>query len=241
MNTKEKIKNDIAELLSSHNHLMKLTNDDKRFPNFGAEYQLWYSKAYKVVEALAPERLSEFISYYLSNPKRKSFDVENFTIQDYIKQISPAYNKFDTHFCVVINLLNQQQILSSISSRIDSVLQDVKGHLFAELQDEELRAAAKLLSTSLRAAGSLAGVILERHLQQVAVNHTLKINKKNPTISDLNDPLKEAGVYDLPTWRKIQYLGDIRNKCSHEKGVEPTKEEVEELIGGVNSAIKNIF
>jgi hypothetical protein len=141
----------------------------------------------------------------------------------------------------MIRVYNQTQILSSLSSRIDTVLSDVRGHLFAELQDAELHAAEQLIQVSVRASGALAGVILERHLQRVVINHKLTIAKKDPTISDLNDPLKQAGAYDTPTWRKIQLLADIRNLCSHQKSTEPTKEQVVELISGVNSVIKSIF
>ncbi len=141
----------------------------------------------------------------------------------------------------MIRILNQMQILVSLSSRIDSVLQDVTGHLFAELQDSELDAATQLKKISRRAAGALAGVVLERHLQRAAKNHKISIRKKAPTISDLNDPLKQAGVYDVPIWRKIQLLADIRNLCSHQKSAEPTDEQVEELIAGVNSVIKSVF
>ena len=34
--------------------------------------------------------------------------------------------------------MNQMQIIVSLSSRIDSVLHDVTGHLFAELHNSEL-------------------------------------------------------------------------------------------------------
>jgi hypothetical protein len=87
----------------------------------------------------------------------------------------------------------------------------------------------------------LAGVVLERHLQRAATNHGITIRKKAPTISDLNDPLKQAGAYDVPTWRKIQLLADIRNICSHEKGQDPTTEQIDELILGVNSIVKSVF
>ena len=77
-------------------------------------------------------------------------------------------------------------------------------------------------------------MILEGHLQRVTENHNIAIRKKNPTIADLNDPLKNARVYDNPTWRKIQLLADIRNLCSHKKSREPTDDEVVDLISGVN-------
>ena len=87
----------------------------------------------------------------------------------------------------------------------------------------------------------VAGVVLERHLQRVAVNHKIPIRKKDPTIADLNDPLKKKGVYAVPMWRKIQLLADIRNDCAHQKTSEPTDEQVDELIAGVNSVIKSVF
>ncbi|MGO9569729.1 MAG: hypothetical protein ACLP5H_19530 [Desulfomonilaceae bacterium] len=167
-------------------------------------------------------------------------------LQDYIKGIGAPtdyYGKphWDTNNLALLRILNQMQILASLESRIDSILQDVTGHLFAELQDSELTAAEKLKKISKRAAGALAGVVLERHLQRTAENHKITIRKKTPTISDLNDPLKNKGVYDTPVWRKIQLLADIRNLCSHQKTAEPTDDQVEELIAGVNSIIKSVF
>ncbi len=112
---------------------------------------------------------------------------------------------------------------------------------YLELQDKELETAENLLKINVRAAGSLGGVILENHLQKVMQNHHIIISKKNPTISDMNEPLKGNNVYDLAIYRKIQYLGDIRNLCSHKKDREPTEAEVRELISGVNEIIKTIF
>lgn len=111
----------------------------------------------------------------------------------------------------------------------------------AELQDEELKVASQLLEINLRAAGAVAGVVLEGHLQRVAVNHGITISKKNPTLGDLNDPLKNEGVYDIVPWRKIQHLADIRNYCDHKKDREPTVDEVKDLIDGTDYVIKTIF
>ncbi|GLT24212.1 hypothetical protein GCM10007933_36860 [Zoogloea oryzae] len=246
MSTSEKIKAELDWLLEQQQKLLDLSRDNKDILDFGTVYQKWYSKAYKIVEALAPERLQEFSGYYLIDPKRKTADAGNYAIQDYIKGIGARldiYKKplWDINNLVGVRVLNQVQILSALTSRIDSVLQDVTGHLFAELQDSELIAAIQLKKISKRAAGALAGVVLERHLQRAAENHGISIGKKNPTIADLNDPLKSKGVYEQPTWRKIQLLADIRNICSHQKSTEPTDEQVEELICGVNSIIKSVF
>jgi len=246
MHTTEEIKAELEALLGDQKDLLDLTNDNKDIIKFGTKYQRWYSRAYKLVEALAPERLNEFVSYYLIDPKRKLTDAGNYVLQDYIKGIGARKNHYDeplwdTNQLAAIRILNQLQILASLSSRIDSVLQDVTGHLFAEIQDAELVAAKQLKKISKRAAGALAGVVLERHLQRTATNHHVVIAKKSPTISDINDPLKNKGIYDTPVWRKIQLLADIRNLCSHHKETEPTDEQVDELISGVNTIIKSIF
>jgi hypothetical protein len=246
MNTSKLVIKELKDLLEQQKELFGLTKDNKDIIDFGTTYQGWYSRAYKLVESLAPERLEEFTSYYLIDPKRKITNAGNYVLQDYIKGIGAnkdCYDQplFDTNNLALIRITNQIQILAALTSRIDSVLQDVTGHLFAELQDSELAAAVQLKKVNLRAAGALAGVVLERHLQQTAKNHKITIKKKSPTISDLNDPLKKAKVYDVPTWRKIQLLSDIRNICCHQKDSEPTDTQVDELITGVNSVIKSVF
>ena len=242
MGTSEKIKNELKALLEEGTSLLELMKEKKNSIKFGITYQTWYSRACKVVELLGNERLDEFISYYRIDSKRKTLDVGNYVIQDYVKNIGPGGPRhFDTDSVARRRVINQLQILKSLESRIDSILQDVKGHLLAEIQDSELKVADQLRKVSLRAAGTLAGVVLEGHLQRVTQNHNITIRKKTPTIADLNNPLKSAGVYDNPTWRKIQLLADIRNLCSHKKGREPTDAEVVELISGVNTVIKSIF
>lgn len=246
LNTTEEIKKELEELVAKNSKLINLANDKKQTVEFGMEYQAWYSRGIKLVEALASERLKEFSDYYLIDPKRKVMNASNYVIQDYVMARGAKINHrnepvWNVNHIVQMRIINQIQIISSLEVRIDSVLQDVTGHLFSELQDKELEAASQLIKVSSRAAGALAGVVLERHLQRAATNHGIKIKKKAPTISDLNEPLKQSGAYGVPVWRKIQLLADIRNLCSHQKEEEPTKEQVNELIDGVNTIIKTVF
>lgn len=241
------IRTELGELLVQYEGITNLMveNDVTKFIDFGFKYQAWYTKALSIISSLAPDRLEEFVSHY-RNSKRKDLNAITYTIHDYLQSIGPAKDRtgqvaYDHHSVARIRFLNQCQILAALFSRIDSVLADVKGHLFAEIQDSELAAAGKLLSVNHRAAGSLAGVVLEKHLQRTGINHKVKISKREPTIADLNDPLRAAGVYEVSTWRKIQHLADLRNLCSHHKSREPTREEVSDLIQGVNSIIKNVF
>lgn len=216
---------------------------DKDF-SFQIEYQQFYSTALRLLEILGRDRLIEFRSYYEIDPKRKRMGYGSYAIQDYIKGLVPLPNiepSFDAPRQIWTAIYNQVTILKSLDSRIEGVLSDITGGVRAQFQDAELDTARSLMKTSLRAAGALAGVVLEGHLQGVALSHAVPITKKHPTIADLNDPLKGASIYPTESWRKISYLADLRNICCHKKGDEPTKEQTQELIDGVNWAVKNIM
>jgi hypothetical protein len=211
---------------------------------FAYAYQGWYTKALKTVAFLAPDRLEEFRGYYEINPKRKLLGYGTYVIQDYLKGVKPGsyqLQDFDTRAQTLVCFFNQLTIFKSILDRVDSVLGNIEIELYAELQDSEVEVSRELAKVSLRAAGALVGVVIEGHLQKVASAHKVTVTKKNPTIADLNDPLKSAEVIDLPTWRKISYFADLRNLCSHRKDVEPTKAQVEELIQGAEWLTKNVF
>lgn len=136
----------------------------------------------------------------------------------------------------------QFEILKSAELRFESSLFDIKQLIQADLFDSELDSAKELFKNGfLRGAGAISGVVLEKHLSQVCNNHRVTIRKKNPSISDSNDLLKNNNVIDVPSWRFIQRLGDLRNLCDHNKEREPTKEEVNELIHGVEKVSKTIY
>lgn len=243
MSKREVIRKEIAALYKEGAELAVAfqKNEEQRFQY---DYQSWYSKSLKVIETLASDRYVEFRGYYEIDPKRKSLGYGTYVIQDYIKNVVPNrydYPNFDSRSQVIKCFFNQLTILHSIAERVDSVLDDIAGELYAEFQDDEIAVARQLAKVSARAAGALAGVLIEGHLQKVAQAHGIKIAKKNPTIADLNDPLKMASVIDVPVWRKISYLADLRNLCSHKKDLEPTKDQVEELIQGAEWLAKNVF
>lgn len=208
------------------------------------DYQLWYTKALRVVSSLAPDRLEKFKGYYEINPKRKFLGYGTYAIQDFFKGAAPAgyqYENWDSPRQVLTCFFNQLTILKAIYDSFDSILVNIEAELYAELQDNEVVVARQLIKVNLRAAGALVGVLIEGHLQKVAAAHSVKVIKKNPTIADLNDPLKSASVIDISTWRKISYLADLRNLCSHKKDPEPTKDQVRELIDGAEWLTKNVF
>ncbi|MFC3109414.1 hypothetical protein ACFQAT_11875 [Undibacterium arcticum] len=214
-------------------------NQDKQFQY---DYQRWYTKALKAVATLAPDRYAEFRNYYEIDPKRKSLGYGSYVIQDFFKNVIPSgYPNFDSRNQALRCFFNQLTLFKAIAERIDSVVANIEGELYAELQDSEIVIARQLAKVRLRAAGALMGVVIEGHLQKVASSHGVTVGKKNPTNADLNDPLKSASVIDIPAWRKISFLADLRNLCSHKKDAEPTKEQVEEFIQGAEWLTKNVF
>lgn len=243
MASRKELKDELSQLVASGTKILKGLYDEEGDGGFHFSYQAWYTKALGVVRTLAPDRLDEFRRYYEPDPKRKSLGYGDYVIQDYIKGVAPSrltYPDFDTSDQTARGVLNQVAILQSLEGRIDSVLSSIETQLQADMQDAELETAGKLVAISPRAAGALAGVVLEKHLQTVVRTRQVKVAKRNPTIGDLNDALKNDGVYDTPCWRKISYLGDLRNLCSHKKTAEPTPDQARELVDGVNWVIKNV-
>jgi hypothetical protein len=144
---------------------------------------------------------------------------------------------------VCISKIEQQLgILESCVEVIDSKLKSIESALQSELFENELETAKIILKKSnVRVAGALAGITLEGHLKKVCQNHSLKITKAHPTISDFNEELKKNNIIDVPKWRLIQRLGDIRNLSVHSKDRDPTKDEIEDLIIGCEKLIAELF
>lgn len=214
---------------------------------FHSSYQQWYSEAHEVIRQILPARLNEFEMLYHGNEKRKDFNAETYAIKDWLLGIRARKNMegvkyFDDASIVFMRYQTQVQILKSATVRFESSLLDIRQILQADLFDSEVESARELLKKGfLRASGAVVGVVVEKHLEQVCNNHNIRITKKDPTISFYNDALKKEGVIEVPEWRFIQRLGDLRNLCDHNKDREPIKDEVTELIIGVDKLTKTIF
>lgn len=218
----------------------------KTFPRFNDAYQAWYSEAIVVIKQLLPDRLVDFVRHYEKPKTRKDISYENYRIEDYLQGLNITRGSYKEKVvgtdAAVPQFQQQLAILKSVSERFESSLFDIKQIVQADLFDSELEAALDLVKHGfLRGSGAIAGVVLEKHLAQVAENHNIKTRKKNPTISDFNDLLKSDSILEVPSWRQIQRLGDIRNLCDHNKDRDPTKDEVVELISGVEKFTKTLF
>ena len=218
---------------------------------FETHYQGWYTEAYALIKQLLPDRLEEFKELYMGRGNSDPTDSRDYNIQHWLRgirspQINDGYAREKRLFQDIeiagLRTQSQVQILRSVRGIFKSSLFDIRQMVQADIFDSELEAASALSKQGFtRAAGSVAGVVLEKHLSQVVTNHNLTINKQNPTISDFNNALKDNSTLDIPTWRQILRLGDIRNLCSHNKDRDPTKEEVDELINGVDKYTKTLF
>lgn len=217
-------------------------------PKFFNHYQNWYTESHSVIQQLLPSRLAEFESLYYRDSKRKKLDVTTYTIQDWLLGVRSNINDYTgkKHFhdagVVIMQFQAQLNILKSVQKRFESSLFDIKQLVQADLFDSELDAAKELNKKGFtRGAGAIAGVVLESHLLQVCDNHKITVKKKNPTINDLAQLLKNNNVIDMPEWRKIQHLADLRNLCDHKKKSDPTTEQIDELIEGAGKVIKTLF
>jgi hypothetical protein len=237
------IRSELASLVEWGRRLYEALSQNKDTTTFRSEYQQWYSKALPVVRQLLPDRLAEFQGFYrLAN--RKAITYATYTLEDYMIAVqikTGVLPAFDIDNAAANKFVNQVLILQSAESRLTGALADIRGVLQADLFDSELGAARELAKNGhLRAAGAVAGVVLEGHLAEMCSNHGITVSKKEPTIGDYNDLLKQNEVLDVPQWRLVQWLADLRNLCTHKKSREPTADEVLELIGGVDKAVKTL-
>ena len=87
----------------------------------------------------------------------------------------------------------------------------------------------------VRASGCVAGVVRERGLKAPCLARSVLV--RDPTTAVHNEALKAAGAYPKETWRQIQLLGDLRNRCARADR-EPTAKEGRRLVAGVDEVLR---
>lgn len=209
---------------------------------FKDQYQKWYNASLAAIKQLLPDRVSDFISAYHQDVKKEK-NITNYGIEDYILGMTlTSYSTESNYGFIRGKYMLQYQIVRSLNDRLGSSLFEMKQLVEADLFDSEIDAASLLVKKGfLRGAGAICGVVLEKHLKTVADSHNIKLSKKTPTINDLNELLKNNNVIDVAQWRLIQYLGDIRNLCDHDKTKEPTKDNLDDLVTGVQKVLKTVY
>ena len=215
-----------------------------KLPKFSRAYDIWYSEALLVVKQIIPDRLDDFVKQY-KNEKRKEVDFLTYCVSDYLIGLRTTrgggYEVIVDSSAALPKMQNQNSIPESATKGFESKLYDISEVFQADIFDSELDSSRELCKKGFyRGAGAVAGVVLEKHLSHTCQQHGAKSRKKHPSISDLNDLLKEKEVIETAKWRFIQHLGDLRNLCDHKKDRDPRKEDILELIEGVDKVVKTV-
>ena len=217
-----------------------------KLPDFKREYQFWYSEAIVLLKQVLPERVRDFVSHYECPRVRKDITFQNYMIRDYLQglSITRGYQKevIVDGSAAIPEFVQQLAIVEAARETLDSSLMDLTLILQADLFDSEIDSARSLAKSGYRrAAGAICGVVIEKHLQQVCGTHGVTIRKKNKTIGDYNQALRDQGIISIPQWRFVQHLADIRNLCDHAKGREPEEKEIDDLLSGTAKILKTVF
>lgn len=215
----------------------------KGLPVFKSAYQPWYSEALAVVKVMMPLRYNDFVRLYEKPKNRKEITKDNYVIEDYLSDtvITAGFDKkvIAGPETAIPAFEQQFQLIAATMTTLDSSLLDIRREVQAELLDAELEKAALLAKNKHnRAAGTLAGLTLEKHLEQVCARHQLKARR---TIADLNEALKKQALIDFPAYRQIGLLAELYQLCVTGKKREPEAAEVADLINGTDKVIKTVF
>ena len=241
-------KDEVAKAIkktSGPNAENKIDSELNNLISFNVAYESWYSETGALIRQVLPDRLNDFRGHYEIPKGRREITYATYRIHDALKGLRVTRPPYDSVVvddkAAVPHFQQQMAILMAAQRRFESSLFELRQIVQADLFDSEIESARHLLRNKfLRAAGAIAGVVLEKHLLQVCMDHNIKITKKNPGINDLNQLLKDTGVIDVPQWRQVTFLGDIRNICDHSKDKEPTEQQVHDLIDGTDKVIKTI-
>jgi hypothetical protein len=140
-------------------------------------------------------------------------------------------------------LRQQKSILEGVKRRFTSSLFDIKHLAQADLFDDALDQARYLWTHKYyRASGVVAGVVLEQHLKSVCNTQGFVVKLKHPVIENYRQTLYDENKYITPAQStQLTYLGQLRNKCGHNKTEEPTKDDIQNLINGVDNIRNTIL
>ncbi|WP_065709694.1 HEPN domain-containing protein [Acinetobacter baumannii] len=129
-------------------------------------------------------------------------------------------------------------VLAAYDDLKGGFLMSFKQIVQAEVFDSELEQANSLLENGYKnAAAVIAGVVLETAIKELCLNNGIDIERKR--LTQLNDDLAKAGVYNKLQQKQITALADIRNNAAHGNYDEFTKEDVERMISDIERFLLN--
>ena len=114
----------------------------------------------------------------------------------------------------------------------------MKGIVSAEIFSDFLEMARRLLSEKYKdAAAIMIGSVLEEHLRQLCLKHSIPTDDPKtgkPKKADLlNSELANSSAYNKLDQKNITALLDLRNKAAHGKYGEYTQQQVELMAQSV--------
>jgi hypothetical protein len=204
------------------------------------KYEAWYTKALPVVQKQIPERLEDFVSAYKRN-RSAAVNESTYTIQDYLLGIkaNPS-SKADFNYALLGQrlILRQVGILSSLlrSKHVSERTPDAL--LMAEFYNRALDQAQELFGTGEYApAGVVAGALLENYLKWLWRRRNVRVDEKQVSLAEMNDFLYKFQTYKHTTMIRIQGLIPLAESCLDLQKKNPSKEDIEELIGGLRKVL----
>ncbi len=233
----------IRQDLEPHYGTGPISENQALIDDLEERYQGWYSESSALIELIFPVRFPEFQSLYSTSGIRDVIVRLSYgatTGLDELFELQPdgiaAKQRKITSFYTQLN------ILKSVRAGFESRLLNIRQLLHADLLDTELEAARELaLNGFVRPAGSVAGVVLESHLAEFCRKQNIKSRKKRPTIGDWIKLLEDADTVDAVMLTRLKGLNAIRILCSHKKSRDPTAEDVDDLISGVEKVTKQLL
>ena len=244
MDRVQQITQEINKLLEEGQNLQLFLRKDEDRGRLAVEYESWYTRALLLITQVIPDRAQDFRDAYKLE-KRREVSYDTYTTSDYLIGLQVTYRgspEFDPDKAYSAKVVRQIAILAAAKDAAPAAIRNMQSFLKAELFDQDITGARELAKAGhLRSAGVICGVVLESHLKSVLNHRGKTLKKQHLTISDLNDALRGYEVYDIPVWRFIQRLGDIRNLCGHSGDREPTRDEVSDLVAGTEKIIKEVF
>ncbi len=191
------------------------------------DYYIWYGKACKVIQILAPDNLQDFKSFFTSY-------IQGWLINPKIEHhYDNRFNNFESRF------RTQRRMLNAIARNADHALFNLESEIQYGFSKSEIDIAKELKKNKhLREAGVIAGLVIELHLKNVAKNRNIKL-PKNPQMKHYNEKLKGT-AYDATMTKRVELCANIRNKCAHASDNPPTDDEIDTIISSAEIIIATV-
>lgn len=242
-NKKDKI---YVELEIKYKEGLSILKEIDDYDSFKKNYLKWFLPVQNAIKIIQPEIYNTFVECY--NTKSGKFTFFNFRIHPYLKNMIPnsiGYDKpyeerFKQATQKVKNLLQYQlDLIYSIIENKDSLLLNFDNELFFSFQEENVQVAQNLLDNDfIRAAGAICGVIIEKHLIKLLIPFDEKAYSY--TLGKLNIECKRYSLYSETEKKRIDLYINYRNLCDHKNKINPTKNQVQDLIDGTKWILVNI-